>query len=138
MGLVLKKKLTWLYLILQYHFYIPLLIAAWWRGLIQNIQLFIPKFKTLNLYLKCLELNGLIFRCAEHSQVFQIPVGANINMHTVNWLQPQYWYGDWCIPVTCHRDVTGLEEINKELERVPASFLPSPNNLSFTRTKMNL
>lgn len=46
--------------------------------MIQNIKTFIPKFKTLNLYLKCLELNGLIFRCAEHSQVFQTPVGQTL------------------------------------------------------------
>lgn len=48
-GLFLQIILTWLYLILQYHLYIALLIVDWWRGLIQNIQTSTPKFKTLNL-----------------------------------------------------------------------------------------
>lgn len=55
----------------------------------ENSQACIPKLKfNLTLQLKYLELNGLIFRCAEHSQMYQIPAGVSIiNMYAVNWLQ---------------------------------------------------
>lgn len=141
MGLFLQIILIWLYLSLQYLLYIALLIAGWWRGLIQNIETCIPTFKTLNLCLKYLELNALIFSCTEHSQMFQIPVGASINMHTVNWLQPQRWCGACCIPATRHREGTSLGEINSSRGNkrgCPPASCPLPIIHPFTKTEANL
>lgn len=137
MGLFLQIILIWLYLILQYLLYIALLIAGWWRGLIQNIETCIPKFETVNLCLKYLELNAPIFGCTEHSQMFRIPVGASINMHTVNWLQPQRWCGDCCIPATRHREGTSLETLTAAggIGEGARLLLPSPNNPSLHKDR---